>query len=84
MTRLVSPDRACRGVNAGALRYDTDPMTGGIEVPNRIHELGLVAQGFFRSSPPVMAAGWTCECGFVALINHCPRCGSSDLRRGHD
>lgn len=71
---LLSPDKACVGVDIGRTRYDGTRLT---DVPPA-HAALLRQAGYVESGPagPARSAGYVCpRCGFHAHFKTCGRCG---------
>lgn len=80
---MIAPDSHCKAATVGrtgrTFREGTD---GFFKVEDRRDVAEMRAHGFVQAgSTPRTSRVWVCECGWEALINHCPRCDRSDLER---
>ena len=81
MTRLFASDPHAIGVDTDRRRYNND-RAGFVHVDDNRDIKALKAGGYVvAGQTPRTNRSFVCECGFVALINHCPRCEREDLER---
>lgn len=80
MSRMLSPDDACRGVDVPfgrGRRYDGQT----IEVTDLSHVRALKEAGYTMASTagaPLRSGGFEClECGFQSFFRLCSRCGAT-------
>lgn len=83
MPRMFASDRACVKAELGTGRSYTADRRGFIHVENSKDAAMLKAAGYVQAgnTPVVGKRAWVCECGWEALINHCPKCDRDDLER---
>ena len=85
MARMFFSNPGCRGVDSGTTgrSYNADRQ-GFINVTDPADVKALKAGGYVEAGSVRTSSRtyWTCEdCSWDANINHCPRCGSDDLRK---
>jgi hypothetical protein len=80
MSRLLSPDDACKGVDVPfgrGQRYDGNV----INVSDPVHARALKAAGYTAaaiSGGPARTSGYRCaDCNFASFFRTCSRCGAS-------
>lgn len=83
MPRFFASDEHCKSVTVDRTgnRYDAD-RKGFIQVDNNTDARLLKAGGYVQAgNVPAISRKWVCECGWEAVINSCPHCDRTDLRR---
>jgi hypothetical protein len=83
MAKMAFDSQNCRGVDLGNGRsYDTD-RSGLINVENSADIRALKAGGYTLVGAVARTSRyWVCDdCSWDANLNHCPKCGSEDLRK---
>ena len=85
MTRLVMPDKHCKGINVeGAHTGVTTRYSPGrdatVEVTNPQHERALREAGCFPANLGglVRTSGFPCSCGHQSLFRICSKCGQEN------
>ena len=81
MARMFASDPHAIGVDTDRRRYNND-RAGFVHVEDNRDIKALKAGGYVvAGQTPKTNRSFVCACGFVALINHCPRCDRDDLER---
>ena len=83
MAKMLFSSQNCKGVTSGSTgrSYDTDSK-GFISVDDPRDVKTLQAGGYMiAGGMPRLRRYFVCDaCAWDAAINHCPKCGSEDLR----
>ena len=82
-TKLFASDFSCKGVTLENGRSYSADKNGFIHV-NSPSDVKILKAGGYVAAGAVARTSkyWVCDdCDWEALINHCGRCGSEDLRR---
>jgi hypothetical protein len=84
-TKMLFSSQNCQGVTSGATgkTYNTDSK-GFIHVEDK-RDVKSLAEGGYVVAGTHMAGiskSFVCDdCAWTAVLNHCPKCDSNDLRR---
>ena len=82
MSKLVMPSAGAVEMQIGEQGVVYKATDGIYSVDDRHHaDLMRQAGATPVSNQPKMGRYWLCECGWEALIRHCPKCDRDDLER---
>lgn len=83
MVKVVAPANGCKQIDIDGVRYNRD-RKGHFDVqPRHVEAMRKGAECFMPTATLASGTrGWFCKkCKWTALINHCPKCGSTNLKR---